>query len=169
MPESNIPTSNCPPEFPGLIEINRQMDVAVDEDAVRQVVARILGDAGFQQGSISIAIVDDAVIQRLNARYLQHDYPTDVLSFTLETDDASGRLEGELIVSGETAERVAAEYGWDPQDELMLYLIHGALHLTGMDDSTDEQRAGMRAAEDSWLQSIGLTRPRLASGKEQAT
>ena len=61
---------------------------------------------------VSIAVVDDPTIHELNRRFLQHDYPTDVLSFVLEQQD--GRLEGEVIVSTDTAVAQAGEYGVQP-------------------------------------------------------
>ena len=56
-------------------------------------------------------------------------------------------LEGELIVSTETALREAAAHGWSPQDEVLLYVVHGLLHLCGYDDLTDEARPSMRVRE----------------------
>ena len=56
-------------------------------------------------------------------------------------------LEGELIVSTETALREAAAHGWSPHDEVLLYVVHGLLHLCGYDDLTDEARPAMRVRE----------------------
>ena len=56
-------------------------------------------------------------------------------------------LEGELIVSTETALREAAAHGWSPHDEVLLYVVHGLLHLCGYDDLTDETRPAMRIRE----------------------
>jgi probable rRNA maturation factor len=103
---------------------------------------------------LSIAIVDDATIHELNRRYLEHDYPTDVLSFTLERDNE--HLEGEVIASAETAARSAADYGWSADDELLLYVVHGTLHLVGHDDGTPDERAVMRRLERRYLASFGL-------------
>ena len=61
--------------------------------------------------------------------------------------DASAMLEGELIVSVETALREAPQQGWSPRAELLLYVVHGLLHLCGYDDLTDEARPTMRARE----------------------
>ena len=69
------------------------------------------------------------------------------------------KLEGEVVVSRDTAHRMAAEYQWEPQSELLLYIIHGTLHLTGMDDATDQLRDEIQKAETRYLASIGLQRP----------
>ncbi len=91
-----------------------------------------------------------------NSRWLQHDYETDVLSFLLEYDDNRGLLSGQLIVSTDTAESVATELGMTMEQELLLYIIHGTLHLVGLDDKTDTAASEMRAAEQEYLQRLGV-------------
>ena len=93
-----------------------------------------------------VALVDDAEIAALHLRFLGLAEPTDVLSF----DD------GEIVVSGETARREAEARGIDPRRELVLYVVHGALHLAGHGDSTPAQRKRMRAAERRALEQLGL-------------
>ena len=66
----------------------------------------------MNRAEISIAIVDDQRMHALNRQYLQHDYPTDVLSFVLECDEAAKSLDGEIIASADYAAREAPRYGW---------------------------------------------------------
>jgi len=136
---------------------NQQTALAIDRRQLRRAVRRVLGDEAIAQGRISLAIVDDPTIRRLNRQYLDHDEPTDVLSFTLER--SADTLEGEVIASAETARRAARRYGWSPADELLLYVIHGTLHLTGQRDDTPATRALMRARERHYLAYFGLARP----------
>ncbi len=70
---------------------------------------------------------------------------------------AQPRIEGELIVSVETASRRASELGWDADHELLLYIVHGVLHLTGMDDHAPGDRGEMRAAEEKIMTQLGIT------------
>jgi probable rRNA maturation factor len=133
---------------------NQQGAVEVDRGRMRRAAAEILRDAGVDAPQLSIAIVDDATIHELNRRYLDHDYPTDVLSFLLER--RGKRLDGEVVASAETALRCAAEYGWTADDELLLYVIHGTLHLVGHDDDTDEARSAMRREERRYLAMFDL-------------
>ncbi|HTU25511.1 MAG TPA: rRNA maturation RNase YbeY [Pirellulales bacterium] len=133
---------------------NDQAVLAVDEDRLRQAIENVLSAAGIAAADVSVAVVDDPTIHRLNADFLQHDYPTDVLSFLLERE--GDELEGEIIASADTAIRNAQQYGWPPADELLLYVIHGALHLVGHDDTTDELAAAMRTAEAAQLAHFGL-------------
>lgn len=140
---------------------NEQDALSVDPEKIKSAVAMVLADAGRTAGAVSLAVVDDPTIHRLNAQFLQHDYPTDVLSFALEDDGQ--RLEGEIIASAETAIVNAAEYDWPADHELLLYFLHGALHLVGYLDKTAEEAAQMRAAEETYLEMLGLRPPRLAS------
>jgi probable rRNA maturation factor len=124
---------------------------------VVQAVKSVLADAGFQRGEVSVAVVDDARMHELNRRYLAHDYPTDVLSFVLEQDETESRLDGQIIASAPYAAREAARYGWAAEDELLLYVIHGALHLAGHDDHEPQGQQAMREAEARHLAQFGLT------------
>ncbi len=65
-------------------------------------------------------------------------------------------LVGELVVSAQTASRRAGELGWPADHELLLYIVHGVLHITGMDDHDPADRAQMRAAERELMQRLGV-------------
>jgi probable rRNA maturation factor len=124
----------------------------------------VLRDSKFTSATISLAVVDDETIHELNRRYLAHDWPTDVLSFVL--DERAGHLEGEIVISADTAASSAAEIGWSPAAEQLLYIIHGALHLVGYDDKTAAGADEMRAAEEGYLRRFGHALPRSPSGAE---
>ncbi len=112
---------------------------------LRRAVRAVLADEGVSEAEISLAIVDDREIRELHRRYLGEDEPTDVLSFVL--DRSENRLEGEVIASADTARRVAARYSNSASDELLLYVIHGTLHLVGYRDDTRRAKSEMRARE----------------------
>ena len=105
--------------------------------------------------ALSVAVMSDAEARRVNRRWLGHDYAPDVVSFPL-----SGRgepvLSGTLAVSRETACREARRRGHAPYHELMLYVVHGVLHLLGHDDRSPRARARMRRAEREALAVLGL-------------
>src|SRR5207248_7741394 len=101
----------------------------------------------------SLAFVDNATIHRLNKQFLDHDEPTDVLSFPLSEGK---KLAGELVIGAEVARDQAAERGHDVQAELALYVIHGLLHLCGYDDHEDADVARIRARERHYLAALGL-------------
>ncbi len=114
---------------------------------------------------ISIAIVDDAEMTQLNARFLGRACTTDCLSFDLSGPGqktgvglAAADLRArtfELIVNGEMAVRQAASRGHSAQAELLLYIAHGLLHNFGFDDHTPGQARKMHQAEDRILQELG--------------
>jgi probable rRNA maturation factor len=130
---------------------------------LQEAVRRVLAAAKVASAEVSLAIVDDPTIHQLNRRHLEHDYATDVLSFVLE--EGPEHLEGEIIVSWDHARTLAAEVGWNAEDELLLYVIHGALHLVGFDDHHPDDRQRMRAAETEQLRSWGLTTPLLSQAE----
>jgi probable rRNA maturation factor len=132
---------------------NQQSRHPVQEDQLISAARAVLQDSDFSSAAISLAIVDDETIHGLNRRHLNHDYPTDVLSFVL-SDDGS-HLEGEVIVSADTANSNANEHGTSPAEEQLLYVIHGMLHLTGYRDKSAADAQEMRAAEAGYLQQFG--------------
>jgi len=104
---------------------------------------------------IGIRITDNATIRQCNRQFMNHDYPTDVISFGY--DLCPPRLEGEMIVSEEMARQRARDVGWSPDNELLLYVVHGTLHITGMDDQNAASRAAMRDAEQQVLVRLGIS------------
>lgn len=133
---------------------DHQQAVPLDRSAIRRAVRSVLREAGVRRAAVSVAVVDDPTIHALNRRHLGHDYPTDVLSFLFEWE--ADELEGEIVVGAETALRAAVEFDWPAQAELLLYVIHGALHLVGHDDRTPRQRRAMRQREAQCLAEFGL-------------
>ena len=145
---------------------NDQSHIDLDEPFLVEVVQQTLGGEGVTNAEISLAIVDDATIHQVNREHLQHDYPTDVISFRLDDSDSDENFsfpgetpdfEGEIVISAETATRRAGEFDWSPADEVVLYLVHGLLHLAGYDDRTPDDRRRMQEAEISNLSRWNLT------------
>jgi probable rRNA maturation factor len=132
-----------------------QETVPVDRARMRQAARMVLDGEGMADAEISLAFVDNPTIRGLNQRYLQHDEPTDVLSFPLSEPNAK-KLVGELVIGAEVAQAQAAERGHDVQAELALYVIHGLLHLCGHDDHDTAGAARMRERERHYLKKLGL-------------
>ena len=152
------PSPSPSPSLSFTIEINAddQQDRSLDRARLKKAVRLVLTDAGIQSAEISIAIVTDARMHALNRQYPQHDHPTDVLSFVLDHDDQAQALDGEIVVSADYAAREAHSYGWTTDDELLLYVLHGCLHLVGHDDKTPAGKRAMRQAEARYLSQFGL-------------
>jgi probable rRNA maturation factor len=114
----------------------------------------ILRDEAISQAEISIAVVDDSTIAALHKEFLDDPTPTDVLSFVLE--NSPGLLEGEVVASADTAKSYSKKYDWPAENELLLYVIHGTLHLVGYDDVTPKKRKKMREKETEYLARFNL-------------
>ncbi|MCA1685241.1 MAG: rRNA maturation RNase YbeY [Planctomycetia bacterium] len=156
----NTETLPDPGPEPGGIDVevsDTQSHLRIEPEALSRLVRGALRAEGVGLASISVAVVDDATIRAINRRHLDHDWPTDVISFGLSEPGDGGGLSGELVVSAETAAATARRAGVSPWDELALYLVHGLLHLCGHDDSDDGGRDAMRRREGEILARLGLS------------
>jgi len=151
---------------------NLQTCLLINESRLREIVQICLTSEQVKEAEISIAILDNEEIWGLNRQFLDHDYPTDVLSFLLEENSdgssvsgdiplgAGKQISGEVIVSAEMAKETSPEYGWSPIEELYLYTVHGLLHLCGYDDHNDDDRQTMRSQERHVLSLCGIQPPK---------
>jgi probable rRNA maturation factor len=128
---------------------NRQKLLKIDRQRIRRVVQAIVRDAKIPNARVNVAVVDDPTIAKLHDKFLGDPTPTDVMSFLLELSPHC--LEGEVVVSAETALANAPQYRSTAEDELLRYVIHGTLHLVGHDDATTRNRAAMRRLERKYL------------------
>jgi probable rRNA maturation factor len=115
-----------------------------------------LAHGGRPDLTLSVVFVSDRALARLHERHLGDPSPTDVITFDLS--DALEGPSGEIYASSECARRTARERGVDPRRELVLYVVHGALHLCGFDDRARADRARMRVAETHVLDALGYAR-----------
>jgi probable rRNA maturation factor len=113
--------------------------------------ARKLSKEIANGSSFTCLITTDSELHRLNRVFRGHDYPTDVLSFpvTGETDTL-----GDLAISAQRASSQAGEFGHTLIEELKILMLHGVLHLRGMDHETD--RGEMARAERKWREALSL-------------
>jgi probable rRNA maturation factor len=105
------------------------------------------------RGELSVALVGDAAVRRLNREWRGKDRPTDVLSFPQE---ARGRLLGDVVISLDTARRQAREGGWSLAAELRRLLAHGLLHCLGHGHERRTDARRMAAAERKLLGRSGM-------------
>ena len=102
-------------------------------------------------------IVSDEEIRELNRDFLGRDRPTNVISFPMQEGEESGLhadLLGDVVISADTAARDAAEAGTDFEKELYFLLLHGILHLCGMDDHDDADRQRMLQRQSDLLEAF---------------
>lgn len=116
----------------------------ISTDKVRQKIRQILNALDCSRHEISAVIADDAFIRKLNKQYRHIDKPTNVLSFPMLEGDfsqVSPGLLGDLVISGETAQKEASRAGITLDQRMSQLLIHGILHLLGFDHETGETDA----------------------------
>ena len=121
----------------------------IDQDRIRQWVAAVAATYEKRVGTINYIFVDDERILEVNRQFLGHDYYTDIITF----DYTQGRiLSGDLYISLDTvrtnAEGIGVAYG----QELLRVVIHGVLHLCGINDKGPGEREIMEAAENRALE-----------------
>lgn len=143
--------------------VDEQSHVRLPRARIVEAVRTALESGGVRRARMTVAVIDDAHIRRLNRRFLNHDEPTDVLSFPMGRSRRG--VEGEIVVSAERAAAAAEQYGWTPEEELLLYIIHGALHLAGFDDAAPRQQSQMRRQEALCLKRLGISMPSAAKGQ----
>jgi probable rRNA maturation factor len=126
--------------------------VDVPLSKLKKLVKTILESRRVSGAVVSIAIVGDAEIRKMNKRFLKRNRTTDVVSFDLSD---SNRKLFELVVNGEMAVRQAKRRGHSDEAELALYVTHGLLHNLGFDDTTQTRAKKMHEEEDKILREFG--------------
>ena len=99
-------------------------------------------------GEVGYMFVSDEKILEVNREYLGHDYYTDIITFDYDEGD---RINGDIVISLDTVRSNAALFGKEYQDELHRVIIHGILHLCGINDKGPGEREQMEAAENRAL------------------
>ena len=153
-----------PPRPTLVVDVSdRQSLLRVSARGLERLVRSTLIAEGVEQAEIGVILVDDRRIAAVHRRWLGLAGPTDVITFDLSAGTAgppgAGVLAGDIVVSTETARRMARAVGWTPRQELAYYIVHGVLHLTGYDDHTAADRRQMRARERAVMKACGLPVP----------
>ena len=105
---------------------------------------------------VSFVLVGDAMMSKLHMDFMNIPGPTDVLTFPIDVNDAGQVTSGEIIVCVPEARRRAADFHGDTAREVLLYCIHGLLHLCGYDDRTKIDYNKMHRKEDRILTQLGV-------------
>lgn len=137
-----------------IVEINCDDDEPFDSQKLSSLAKSICNKFEVTTATVSIAIVDDQAITKINKDFLDHQGPTDVISFDLSDDEDFKNFE--IVINADQAERQSAERGHSTEAEIALYLTHGLLHNLGFDDQDDEQAKKMHETEDAILKEEGF-------------
>lgn len=131
---------------------NRQrkwtMNVPLIEEIGTWVAASLFKDI---ETDISVQFLSADRMAEINQKYLEHEGPTDVITFDL-SDDPLMFMTGEILICPEIAALQSDEFSTTWQEETVRYVIHGLLHLKGFDDLESEKRRIMKQHENRWMQ-----------------
>ena len=134
---------------------NTQGNHRISKRKIQQSARAILDALGYPDAELSILIVDDQQIAKLNHQYLNREGPTNVIAFSMRQGqfaEITPQLLGDVVISWDRAVSQGREYGHGTQRELERLLVHGLLHLFGYDHDTDlEDGDKMREMEDRYL------------------
>lgn len=111
-------------------------------------IKKVAASYGRKVGDIGYLFCDDEKILEVNREYLQHDYYTDIITFDYDEDDI---ISGDLVISLDTVRSNAELFNKTYEEELYRVIIHGILHLCGINDKGPGEREIMEAAEDKAL------------------
>ena len=125
----------------------------LSDRAIRAAVRAALAHGGRPRIDLEVALVSDRRLAAIHRRFLGDASTTDVISFDLGEDGCGPA--GEIYVSVDRARAIAGERGVSIERELCLYVVHGVLHLCGLDDRRRRDRERMRVAEAVVLASLG--------------
>ena len=137
------------------VSVGEGVSSPVDAARVEAAVRHVLREEGVDAAEISVALVSDVEIASLNEDYLQHEGPTDVISFALHEQGESPL--GDIYVGVEQATRQAAEFGATPSEEVLRLAIHGTLHVLGWEhpEGVGRTESGMFARQEELLRGLG--------------
>ncbi|MEE9260920.1 MAG: rRNA maturation RNase YbeY [Candidatus Scalindua sediminis] len=140
-----------------MVEIaNLQKHYEINKSKIRKVVKVVLNKE-VKSAKLSIAFVDNEEIKRLNERFLGSNEVTDVIAFPLNNKEDI--LSGEIVISVETAVEVANRKKSNVEGEIILYLVHGILHLLGYNDNNKKNATIMHEKESEILAFLGYNVP----------
>ena len=145
-----------------IVEIaNLQKHYEIKNSIIKRVSKEVLGEKG-KGAKLSIAFVDNNEIKKLNKRYFNSNEVTDVIAFPLSNH--TNVLNGEIIVSVETAVNTAGNRSIDIEGEIILYVVHGLLHLLGYRDGNRNDAENMHDKESRILKALGYNVPKVEYG-----
>lgn len=108
------------------------------------------------KGNISIAFVSKQKSQIINKQFASNDYPTDVLSFDYTKHKLESEFAGEILICSPIAKEQAIKYKVDFESEIALLLVHGLMHLSGLDHQNQNQKASFEILQSGILRSLDL-------------
>ena len=133
---------------------NRQRARKINERVLREITTALLTELAGPDASLEINLVSPTQMAKVNQTFLQHEGPTDVITFDYREGRPDAPMQGELFICPAVAVTQAREFGNEWRSELVRYVIHGVLHLLGYDDLEPVARRKMKQVEGRWVRTI---------------
>jgi probable rRNA maturation factor len=124
-----------------------EIEIPLEEIDAKQLISSVMKDLGRPDFSINIISMEDEDLREMKKEYFQQDVYTDIISFTIEEEP----LEGELYISPERIRQNAEKFDQSIEREFARVLIHGACHLCGYNDISEDEKTEMTALENRFL------------------
>ncbi len=137
-----------------MVEVNNQTKNKIPVSLIEKVAKEFLKVHERQEFELSIVIVSDKAIKKLNHRYRKLDQITDVLAFPGDADD---KFLGEIIIDYAQIKRQAKLYSNSTEEELIFILVHGLLHLLGLKDDTEKGKKEMIKKGEEFIKKLNKT------------
>ncbi len=129
------------------------MDIEIEnshpfEESIRRIIFTLDQELSLNLDSLNLHFITDKELLEINKEYLNHDYFTDIITFDLRDKESN---EAEIFISIDRVRENAINYNVTENEELSRIVIHGLLHLSGLEDKTEKDSKIMRAAENKFL------------------
>lgn len=115
---------------------------------IKNLIIEVIRNESKIPDGLNFIFTRDKDLMEINKEFLKSDYLTDVIAFDY---NAKNKIRGEIYINVDAVKRNSVKYKVNLEDEIIRVMIHGALHLTGYDDKTSEEKKRMRKLENQWL------------------
>lgn len=122
------------------------------KDSVLKWLKMMIRKEGFALENLNFIFCNDSYLKKMNKKYLDHNYNTDIITFDLSTEKK--KLEGDIFISIDRVRVNSSSYKVTFKEELMRVMAHGVLHLSGYGDKSEKEIKAMRKKENEWLKNF---------------
>jgi rRNA maturation RNase YbeY len=119
-----------------------------DWKKIVEVVKKIIKNENKKPGNINFVITNDKTLKKINTKFLNHEYYTDVITFDYNERNI---LNGEIYISLDAVRRNSNNYKVSLSSEMLRVMFHGIIHLCGYDDKTNNEKIIMKQMEEMWM------------------
>lgn len=123
---------------------------------LKSLIMEIINREKLNYTEVNVIFTDDEMIHKINRVFLNHDYPTDVISFELSDEIPIVDKVAEIYISVDKAIEQARFYKVTPENEIARLVAHGLIHLAGYDDKTTAEKLRMRRKESYYIKKVGF-------------